>query len=233
MGNKRLIAVIVFFLLFITVGTSEANEKVGENEMAWIGGNRYLSSAEMQNNARIIYEYLLEKGWSVNAICAVIGNMEVESKINPNVWESLTVNINRGYGLVQWTPSTKLSDWCAENGLDYTDGYAQLERIIYESDNGIQWFQNPAVTPPNPPITFKQFTTSNLPLETLANYWCWYYEHPAEEYLYGRGQYALYWYSYLTGEDPPTPTPTPVPTPSDIRKMPVWMMCRAKHLRLR
>ena len=55
--------------------------------MAWIGGNRYLSSAEMQNNARIIYEYLLEKGWSVNAICAVIGNMEVESKINPNVWE--------------------------------------------------------------------------------------------------------------------------------------------------
>lgn len=236
MDTKRLkIVLLIFTLLFTTVGTSEASESVGENEMPWIGGNRYLSTAEMQNNARIIYDYLLQQGWSVNAICAVIGNMEVESKINPNIWENLTVNTSRGYGLVQWTPSTKLSDWCTANGLDYTDGYAQLQRIMYESENGIQWFQNPSVTPSIPPITFKQFTTSNLPLETLANYWCWYYEHPAEQYLYGRGQYALYWYNFLTGEEPPPPPTPPIPVPpiKDLKKMPVWMMCKKHFLILR
>lgn len=234
MGNKRIIfAIFVLALFFGTVGTSEAHEMEGDDTMAWIGKNNYLTSAEMQNNATIVYNYMLAQGWSVNAICAMIGNMEVESNINPNIWEGLVVNVSKGYGLVQWTPSTKLSDWCTANGLDYTNGYVQLQRIIYESENGLQWFRNPLASPSEPPITFKQFTTSNLDLTTLANYWCWYYEHPAEEYMYGREQYAMYWYNYLTGEEPPVPpTPPTPPSPSEIKKMPVWMMCKRRMLNM-
>lgn len=233
MGNKRLILILVLLMLFTTVGTSEAVESVGENNMPWIGSNNYLGQQAQRNNARIIYEYLLNEGWSVNAICAVLGNMQSESTINPNIWENLTENVSKGYGLVQWTPSTKLSEWCEQNNLDYTDGYAQLQRIIYEAENGLQWFENPEVTPSVPPITFKQFTTSNINIDVLANYWCWYYEHPGNPNQPNRGTQALAWYEYLTGEEPPDPTPVPIPTPSYIKKMPVWMMCKAKILRLR
>lgn len=233
MGNKRLIVFIVCLLLFGTVGTSEAHEQEVTHDMAWIGRNGYLSTSEQQNNARIVYDYLIARGWSVNAVCAVIGNMEHESNINPNIWEELTVNPSRGYGLVQWTPMTKLQIWADENGLDYTNGDVQLQRIIYEKNNGLQWGRNPYSDIPNePPITFAQFSVSNLDLTTLANYWMWYYERPRNPHQPARAQSAMYWYNYLTGEEPPDPTPTPVPTPSEIKKMPVWMMCKKRMLML-
>lgn len=236
MDTKRLkIVLLIFTLLFTTVGTSEASESVGENKMAWIGSNNYLGTNAQRNNARIIYDYLLNEGWSVNAICAVLGNMQSESTINPNIWEYLIEDTTRGYGLVQWTPATKLITWCVDNGLSYTDGYAQLQRIIYEAENGIQWFENPQVTPSQPPITFKQFTKSTLDITVLANYWCWYYEHPYEPNQPNRGTQALAWYEYLTGEQPPQPPmpPIPIPTTKDLKKMPVWMMCKKYTLTLK
>lgn len=231
MDTKRLkIVLLIFTLLFTAVGTSETSESVGENEMAWIGSNNYLGRNSQRNNARIIFDYFIEKGWTENAICAMLGNMQSESTINPNIWENLVVDTTRGYGLVQWTPSTKLSDWCINNGLDYTNGYAQLQRIEYEVENNLQWFQNPSVTPVRPPITFQEFTRSNLDLTTLANYWCWYYEHPSNPIQPTRGTQAIAWYEYLVGGEPPTPPTPPIPIPpiKDLKKMPVWMMCKKK-----
>lgn len=220
MGNKRLIVFIVCLLLFGTVGTSEAHEQEVTHDMVWIGKDTYLSTEEMQNNARIVCDYLYARGWSINAICAVIANMEFESTINPNLWENLIEDTSKGYGLVQWTPMTKLKTWADERGLDYTNGNVQLQRIIYEMNNGLQWGRNPYEDIPNePPITFKQFSVSKLDLTTLTNYWMWYYERPADPHQPARAQAAMYWYDYLgiTG---------------DIRKMPVWMMCRKRMLML-
>lgn len=170
----------------------------------WIGGNRYLSLTEMQNNADITYGYLTTRGVSFNAVCALCGNMQSESTINPNIWENLTVNIERGYGLVQWTPSTKLSSW----NSDYTSGYVQLDRIIYESEHGLQWFENPKAPIIYPPITLAEFLHSDLDVVTLANYFLWYYEHPAETIQPERGRQAQYWANYLS--DTPIPPIPPI-----------------------
>ena len=53
-------------------------------------------------NAEYIYIYLKYRGWSKEAICAVLGNMEIESYINPAMWE-VQDNENKGYGLLQTT----------------------------------------------------------------------------------------------------------------------------------
>ena len=62
-------------------------------------GNRYLTMAEMRVNAEYIFAYLTRKGWSKNAICGVLGNMQTESTINPSIWQSLNQgNMSGGYG---------------------------------------------------------------------------------------------------------------------------------------
>lgn len=184
--------------------------------MEWIGKNAYLTEAEMKNNATLIWNYFRAKGWTINSVCAMLGNMQSESTINPNIWEGLELNYERGYGLVQWTPATKYIDW---GGDGYESGYKQCERIQYEVDNGLQWFSNPNAPIVDPPITFKEFTTSDLPVGILANYFLWYYEHPATTIQPNRSTQAQEWYNYLFGS-------TPTPVPRKRRKMPVWLMLR-------
>ena len=108
--------------------------------MGWISGNRYLSDTEMKNNAELILNYLTSKGWTKNAVCGMLGNMQTESTINPDVWESFNSgNTQGGYGLVQWTPATVLINWCNTKGKDYGNGYSQLDKIISEvTDNSQQ-----------------------------------------------------------------------------------------------
>ena len=196
--------------------------------MAWAGGNRYLSQSEMENNATLIWGYFKSCGWSLNSVAAMLGNMQTESTINPNIWESLTVNTAKGFGLVQWTPATKLISWA---GSTYQQGNRQCDRILYESVNGIQWFRNPNAPIIEPALTFAEFTISTLPVRELANYFLWYYEHPAETIQPNRATQAEQWYEYLSGSapdpDPPDPPSYPDPTPLPrYKKIPLWMLCR-------
>ena len=184
--------------------------------MSWVGKNAYLSKSEMENNAKLIWGYFSSKGWSLNAVSAMLGNMQSESTINPNIWESLTVDYERGYGLVQWTPATKYIDWAGNN---YANGYKQCERIQYEADNGLQWFSNPEAPIVEPPISFKEFTTSDLPVGILANYFLWYYEHPAQTIQPNRALQAQDWYNFLYMVEP-------TPIIKRRKKMPVWLMIK-------
>ena len=176
-------------------------------ELAWIKGNRSLTLAEMQNNASIIYERFTKKGWTLNAIAAMLGNMQTESWINPWVWEGFQQNNNNGYGLVQWTPATKYINWA---GADWQNPEKEIERIQYEVDNNLQWGANAAIG--NPPITFQEFTISMLPVETLANYFLWYYERPFDPHQPNRATQARYWYDYLLNN--------PIPSGS----IPTWLL---------
>lgn len=184
--------------------------------MAWVGGNRYLSRTEMEGNARMIKSYLTAVGWSITAICGLLGNMQSESGLNPGIWESLTVNTSRGYGLVQWTPATKYIEWAGDEWEN--NGNLECARINYEADNNIQWFYNPEADIQYPVISFSDFKVSNLPAATLAKYFLWWYEHPANIHQDIRAEQADEWLEFF-GEDP-GPDPTPV---HPKRKMPLWM----------
>lgn len=95
--------------------------------MAWIIGNYALSQEQMNANALEVYKYLSARGWSLNAIAGLLGNMQSESYVNPGVWQSLQANnYSGGFGLVQWTPATNYTDWARQNGYDIADPNGQL-----------------------------------------------------------------------------------------------------------
>src|SRR5699024_8298269 len=81
-----------------------------------------------------------------------------------------------GFGLVQWTPRSKYWNWALQNGYSESElrnGDAQLARMDYEVDQGIQW-----ISTPNYPETYSQYRKSKKNLNYLTNAFCWNYERP-------------------------------------------------------
>ena len=161
----------------------------------FITGNRYLTADEQKVNARYICDYLSARGWTLNAIAGLLGNMQTESTINPGIWQSLNEgNTSGGYGLVQWTPATKYLNWCVQKGIEASHMDSALERLEYELENGLQYYKTSAY-----PISFRQFKTSTKSPEYLGQAFMRNYERPANQSTTARGQQALAWYEYLTG----------------------------------
>lgn len=74
-----------------------------------------INVSKLNANARYIYKYLTKESFSKAAICAILGNFQVESSLNPGIWQR--VNYGGGYGLGQWTPPSKFFNWA-----DLVDG---------------------------------------------------------------------------------------------------------------
>lgn len=178
--------------------------------MPWITGNRYLSLTEMQNNANIMYAFFTEKGWTVNAISAMFGNMQTESTLNPGIWENLEPFVG-GYGLVQWTPYTHYSEWAGDGWQD--NGQKEMERIIYELENHLQWISTSLY-----PMTFREFSQSDKPPAYLAQAFLYNYERPTVKPQPARSKQAEYWYEYLVGHPP-------------AKQIPIWLLFKMKERR--
>lgn len=158
-------------------------------------GNRFLTATEMFVNGDYVCDYLSARGWSLNAICGMLGNMQVESTVNPGIWQNLDEgNTAVGYGLVQWTPASKYLNWCASNGLDPTHMDTALDRLEYERKNGLQYYKTTAYN-----LTFTQFKTSKESPEYLAQAFMRNYERPANQNTTVRGTNALMWWERLNG----------------------------------
>lgn len=134
--------------------------------------NSSLKQYQQLTNARYIYNYLKKKGWSSNAIYAMLGNMEKESYLNPGCWEE-TNNTKLGYGLTHWTPATKYIDWLSK-GADKSDIDNQLSRILYEVSNNLQWTSKLH----SPAMSFADFTVSIKAPSVLSEYFTRCYENP-------------------------------------------------------
>lgn len=193
-------------------------------DLQWIKGNRYLNQSEMKNNVQIIYNYLHEKGWSDNAISAVLGNMQEESTINPAVWQNLTPNVNLGWGLVQWTPSTKYTNWARQHNYSNDNGDAQLKWIDEYMVSSGEWLQNPNYPQYYESYNdFKTDTTHSVEWLTLC------FLHSFERttsHIQNRVDNANAWYTYITGLTPQPPQPIEPDYPTSQSTMPVWMMLK-------
>ena len=163
--------------------------------MAVYSGNYYLSTAQMTENAQYILNYLLNKGWTKNAICGMLGNMQRESTINPGIWQNLDEgNTSLGYGLVQWTPASKYINWCSENSLDPGAMDSNLKRILWELDNGVQYIATESY-----PESFSEFTKSTKSVTYLASAFLHNYERAGVSAETERQQNAQYWFNNLEG----------------------------------
>jgi hypothetical protein len=151
----------------------------------------------MTDNAKYIYSFFRGKGWTSNSICGMLGNMQAESGIIANKDE---IGGGGGYGLVQWTPKSTLTNWAAANGLDPTTVDTQCRRIQWELENYQQFYSTSAY-----PLTFQEFTQSTDTPTYLAAVFIHNYERPANPDQPQRGVYAEQWYSILVnGTTPPS-----------------------------
>jgi len=161
----------------------------------------------METNALYICDRLIESGWSLNAISGLLGNTQSESGINSGIWENLdNSDVTRGYGLVQWTPSTKFTNWCIENDYDILDMGSAVNRIKFEVENNIQFTSTTQYG-----ITFAEFTISEDSAYNLGIIFLHNYEKPTvidTQEENERGEQSQNWYVFLTENYHPTVIPT-------------------------
>ena len=230
-------------LKFLGFLYAAASMSMSANKTGLCTKNSYgITVEEMQPNAQYIWQYFGSRGWTMNAVAALIGNMQEESKLSPAVWEGCRTdcttaggtqltstgrNFKNGFGLVQWTPATKFFNWCENTGstgnangtgtvLPFYDMDTQLKRIEAEVEisekswvEGLsQWMKKESK---GYDLTFKDFITSTKDAYWLAGAFAFCYERPARStgtiaeqnaLRKDRGEYANYWYSYLSGAAP-------------------------------
>lgn len=203
--------------------------------MAWHAkttGGYDIDSSEALENAQNIYTLLSARGWTINAVCGLLGNIQNESVMNPWRWESDDVQESgktewgrtHGYGLVQFTDASKyinssLAQSIAGYGPNFSnqtgnvlDGQAQT--IFIHETHSEQYS-----TSDHSDMTYDEYIASTESPETLTEIWMWNYERPNEADGLARLPQqkldASKWYDNLTGY---TPTPTPTPTTSHKMK---------------
>lgn len=183
-------------------------------------GQEYLNEKSI-NNAYCVANYLTSKGWSLNAISGILGNMLIESFISPNLREIGVPDSENGYGLVQWTPAVDtIIPYMNSKGVGIDSdvslqGYTQLERLVDESEgNPNEWILR-GFDPPEfkKYATFKDFTVGTDTPEIMAGTFVCCYERPSqsalEQTLPKRQEFARWFFENLkdlTGYIPNQPT---------------------------
>lgn len=155
-----------------------------------ISTNAKLNQRKQLINARYIYNYLINKGWKKYPIIAMLANMEAESNINPGHWQNEYNTPSNGYGLVQWTASTKYTDWLGSTDASKMgDIDNQLKCIIYESQNNKQWLKGKS----SPEMKFSDFPTSSKSRDDLTLYFFKCYENNGKNEDSARKSNAAKW----------------------------------------
>lgn len=202
--------------------------------------NERLTQEQQETNATYIWGYLGNLGWSLNAVCGLLGNWESESRLNPNVYEGYVTHPSQlgryGFGLPQWTPwlgpagstaddqrnyhgrnNPTFGRWCIDNG---NRNIALMETQLDYQDTGLGGYKRNAAYP-DIYLPFDEFKVSQESPDFLAKVYYRCYERSASGSYGNRPQNALDWWEYLYGSEPPDPPDPPVPT---HRKVPVWML---------
>ena len=164
-----------------------------------INSTRPLTEDEALNNCRVFWGYFKAKGWSLNAVCGILGNAWYESTVNPNRWQGddpwHQPPDRWGFGLVQWTPYTKIISWLEERvGLNDVSkfGQAECDRIQWEMENNQQWIATSAY-----PESFREYSTTTKDPYTCAIEFLANYERPYDPNQPERGTKAQELYDYL------------------------------------
>ena len=161
-------------------------------------------TTEKEKNAWAVWQFLKSKGCSEQAAAGILGNMDQESGIMPDIDEG---GGGPGYGLVQWTSPIAgesgrayVQRLLAQAGIsgDYRNITTQLKLLDWHMHNG-QYIPTSAY--PYSVAQFKALTdigTATMAFE--ANF-----ERPAVTHP-ERIDMAIYWYNKLHGLQPSNPT---------------------------
>ena len=150
-----------------------------------------LTTAQEEANAQYIYNFFKAQGWTTEAICGLLGNMQRECGLNPGNWQHWERK-NLGYGLLQWTPAedyltfmdmtlgAEINEMAKNNPQELMD--SQLDFIMKSLDNeknGVacrwaakpassQYYKLPFYGEISPEMTVEEYTQSTCDHRDLA-----------------------------------------------------------------
>lgn len=187
----------------------------GDNMASWhynIGVEVYLTDEEMYENADMFYSFFANRGYTLESIAGMLGNIYRESHVNPGCKERESSDY--GWGLIQWTPATILLEYATLHGWDWYDGATQCELIAeeIETDRGV-WI--PTTRYNYSGEEFSQLTD----LYEATGAYCYERERPGVVALEERYEWAGIFYEYISGHEPPIPPTPPTPTVPTKSKM--------------
>ena len=161
------------------------------------------------NNADIVYSLLTnDYGWTHQAACAVLANLQAESYINPSQWQiGSTIgdwdDSQTGLGLGQWTPPRKLANYVGSTDQSaYRDGDIQVQFLVSDESQWNNHYLHPDGSAPYYDIDYAPYYTSIASFSQateapalLALTWmaCW--ERPSAAYSHKdtRQANAIHW----------------------------------------
>ncbi len=183
--------------------------------------NSSLTTSQVNANAEWIYNFFTNtQNCSGRGACAILGNMQMESQLNPGMWEIMS-DAEAGYGVVQFTPASRFLDWASSQGIlkppvDYTLPTAannlavkNPEELLSAEMNYLmkdlaspEIFCPPQNNVPFPELniqTFNGFKRSDGTVAQLTEVFLTYYERPkdSDASLQYRINFATAWAKYF------------------------------------
>ena len=163
-----------------------------------ISSNEALKQKQQDHNAELVYNYLSFNGWSHNSICAVLGNMAVESYLNPGKSQD---GGGGGFGLVQWDPASRYLDWAKVNGYSANSLVGQMEFLMFDIKPKEQstWFDRKYINSSYAGyyMSSSAFIISNQSVEYLTQVFLHSYERAGVSHLDRRLRAANYYDQYF------------------------------------
>ena len=165
-------------------------------------GTEYHTHYSYADNATEVYNSLKLHGFSHEAAIGVLANMEHESYINPGQQEhGYGGDESRGYGLVQWTPGTKVINFAKSTGANWYDGVMQMDFFYINVPES--WIETKTY-----PISYDEYKELDNIYTASRTF---FYNFERGTYHSDMDKYAAYWDEYFGGVVPPTPPTPPVP----------------------
>lgn len=96
-------------------------------------------------NAEKVWNGLKSEGFTDYATAGILGNMYAESGVTPDTTE---IGGGGGYGLVQWTPKSKLTTYASSVGKDYKTIATQVEYLCKQLKGTTNIFPDTAAYEP-------------------------------------------------------------------------------------
>lgn len=165
-GANGIVRRVLSLMNAIDTADAEAATQLEQVFNAMLGSSGQGSTGGLENtsltgndNAQKAFNFLVNNGFNTNAAAGVCGNWYYESGgIDPTKVqggaESTTYSGAGGYGIAQWTPSTKLISWCQGQGLDYTKLDSQLQYALYSLPSSLISQLNAAGSPSQAAYTY-------------------------------------------------------------------------------
>ena len=152
------------------------------------------NGSRKNENAKYIWNYLKQYGWTLNSASVVIGAMDLVSSLN-SAWKPYQDD-ESPFGLLGWR-YWEFVDWVDASGewvadSDYTIIDNSIGRICWYRQYDLAWADNG--------MTFQQFSESNDSIKNLCLSWIsnYAYNELTDTNLI---QKAKYWYNYLNGKN--------------------------------